>query len=121
MNRIFLFLKVFAVFLLPMLLFSCSLFRPYKIPIQQGEKFSHKTISYIKPEMTKDQVLYLLGNPNANSPFEQNKWIYIYTNQHNYLSRSENKLILLFNDENKLENIEGDDYPPSKLTYKMAK
>ena len=50
---------------------SCSLFRPYKIPIQQGQKFSHKTIQQLKPNMLKTQVRYLLGDPNANSPFQK--------------------------------------------------
>ena len=46
--------------------------------------------------MLKTQVRYLLGDPNANSPFQKNQWIYIYTNQLNYLPRSESKLILTF-------------------------
>ncbi len=96
---------------------SCSIFRPYKIPIQQGQKFSPKTIKKLSPHMTKDQVQYLLGEPNANSPFNKNEWLYIYTNEHDYLPRSESKLILEFNKENKLINISGDRFPPSKLTY----
>ena len=98
---------------------SCSLFRPYKIPIQQGQKFSHKTIQQLKPNMLKTQVRYLLGDPNANSPFQKNQWIYIYTNQLNYLPRSENKLILTFKGD-KLVNISGDIEPPEKLTYKTV-
>ena len=96
---------------------SCSIFRPYKIPIQQGQQYSAKTIQQLKPDMTKDQVRYLLGEPNANSPFQNNQWLYIYTNQHNYLPRSESKLILTFNNKNKLANISGDIEPPEKLTY----
>jgi outer membrane protein assembly factor BamE len=99
---------------------SCSIFRPYKIPIQQGQQYSAKTIQQLKPDMTKDQARYLLGEPNANSPFQNNQWLYIYTNQHDYLPRSESKLILTFNNEDKLANISGDIDPPEKLTYKTV-
>ena len=97
-------------------LVGCSIFRPYKIPIQQGENYSQKTMLQLKPNMTKEQVSYLLGKPNANTPFDKNKWIYIYSNEHDYLPRSESKLILGFKN-NKLSSIEGDAFPPAKLNY----
>ena len=97
---------------------SCSLFRPYKIQIQQGQNFPAATIKQLKPNMTKHQVQFLLGDPNANSPFNKNKWIYVYSNQHNYLPTSETNLILTFDKQDKLVNISGDGNPPKKLTYR---
>ena len=97
-------------------LVGCNIFRPYKIPIQQGENYSQKTMLQLKPNMTKEQVSYLLGKPNANTPFDKNKWIYIYSNEHDYLPRSESKLILGFKN-NKLSSIEGDAFPPAELNY----
>ena len=118
---VYLFICLFMVFMFSLSLSGCNLFRPYKIPIQQGENFSQKKIKKLQPDMTKDQVLYLLGSPNASSPFDKNKWIYVYTNQHNYLPRSESKLVLTFNNDNKLINIEGDGAPPAKLSYKTVR
>lgn len=97
-------------------LVGCSIFRPYKIPIQQGEYYSQKTMQQLKPNMTKEQILYLLGKPNASTPFEKNKWIYVYLNERDYLPRSESKMILGFKN-NKLSSIDGDAFPPVKLTY----
>jgi outer membrane protein assembly factor BamE len=114
------FLAISASLFLCMALSSCSIFRPYKIPIQQGRQFSQKTIEKLKPNMTKDQVRYLLGEPNANSPLENNQWLYVYTNQHNYLPRSESKLILTFTKEGKLTNISGNLSPPAELSYKTV-
>jgi outer membrane protein assembly factor BamE len=114
------FIAISASLSISLALSSCSIFRPYKIPIQQGQQYSAKTIQQLKPNMTKDQVKYLLGEPNANSPFQNNQWLYIYTNQHNYLPRSESKLILTFNNKDKLANISGDIDPPEKLSYKTV-
>lgn len=120
-RTVYSFFYLFMVFIFSISLSSCNLFRPYKIPIQQGESFSQNKIKKLQPDMTKDQVLYLLGSPNANSPFDKNKWIYVYTNQHNYLPRSETKLVLTFNDDNKLINIQGDGAPPAALTYRTVR
>ena len=102
-----------------MSLVGCNIFRPYKIPIQQGEYYSQKIIQQLKPNMTKEQVSYLLGKPNASTPFNKNKWVYIYFNEIDYLPKSESKLILVFKN-NKLSRIEGDAIPPAELNYKTV-
>ena len=103
-----------------LLISSCNIFKPYKIPILQGENFTPDKIKKIQPMMTKDQVLYLLGTPNVNSPFSANTWIYVYTKEQNYLPKAETKLILTFDKDGKLSDISGNGYPPNKLTYQKV-
>ena len=95
---------------------GCSIFKPYEMPIEQGIKINNKAIAKLKPGMTQTQVKYLLGTPNLVNPYSTTTWYYIYTIQQDKLPRTEKKLIIHFKD-NKLESIEGDYAPPSKIQY----
>jgi outer membrane protein assembly factor BamE len=39
-------------------------------------------VDQLKPGMTKRQVLVLLGSPSVATPFDQDRWDYVSTQQH---------------------------------------
>lgn len=59
---------------------SCRLV--YTPDVQQGNLLDKKTVDQLQPGMTKRQVLVLMGSPSVNSPFDQNEWDYVSTQQH---------------------------------------
>ena len=101
------------------MLTGCVVFRPYMMPIQQGNIITPKMIAKLKPGMSKQQVVYILGTPDITNPYQPNTLYYVYTNQHNYLPRSESQLIVTFKND-KLADISGNYPPPAKLQYKTV-
>lgn len=80
----------------------------YTLDIQQGNILDQKDIDKLRPDLTKNQVVFVLGNPVADDSFSDDMWIYLYT----YQSRNDrqdrtNKLILYFEGD-KLITAEGD-------------
>ena len=57
---------------------GCSFFEPHKIPIQQGNAVTQEMVNKLKPDMTKRQVLYILGTPLIVDPFNPDQWHYNY-------------------------------------------
>jgi outer membrane protein assembly factor BamE len=110
------FMKKLLVSGLLLLLTSCTLFRPYQIEVQQGRPITRDQMQQVKPEMSQDAVVYLLGTPDFVDPFFPDMWHYVYTHQRDYLPRAQNKLVLYFK-EGKLYKIEGDYPPPARLEY----
>ncbi|MCF6767274.1 outer membrane protein assembly factor BamE [Thiotrichales bacterium 19S11-10] len=105
--------KTLVPLLITLSLTSCSLLTPYTPPVQQGKIITANDIQKLKPNMTQDQVQFILGSPDVIDPFHKNTWHYVYTIQYYNTSMEEKKLIVSFKD-NKLAKISGD-YPPPKI------
>ena len=57
------------------LLVSCA----YKPDVQQGNTLDDKQIAQLKPGMTQQQVVFIMGTALLKDPFHKNRWDYIYT------------------------------------------
>ncbi|MBP1475726.1 outer membrane protein assembly factor BamE [Frateuria sp. MAH-13] len=66
--------------MLALSLVGCGLV--YVPDVQQGNFLDKKDVDQLKPGMTKHQVLVLLGSPSVHTPFNQNRWDYVSTQQH---------------------------------------
>ena len=66
--------------MLALSLAACGLV--YVPNVQQGNLLDKKTVGQLKPGMTKHQVLVLMGSPSVHTPFEQDRWDYVSTQQH---------------------------------------
>src|ERR1700761_3119838 len=84
---------------------SCRLV--YTPDVQQGNLLDKKTVDQLQPGMTKRQVLVLMGSPSVNSPFDQNEWNYVSTQQHRGGDIKVRSLKLTFNND-VLVRTEGD-------------
>jgi outer membrane protein assembly factor BamE len=84
---------------------ACSVI--YRPDVQQGNLLIGKNVSELKPGLTKQQVLALLGTPSVVSPFDQNRWNYVATLQRRGGAVKERTLTLYF-DNDTLVRTEGD-------------
>ena len=50
----------------------------YRPDLQQGNLLNIENIDRVQIDMTKSQIKYLLGGPVIGTPYEENRWDYIY-------------------------------------------
>jgi len=91
--------------MLALSLASCRLI--YTPDVQQGNLLDKKNVDQLQPGMTKRQVLVLLGSPSVDSPFAQNQWNYVSTQQHRGGDIKIRTLTLTFNNDS-LVRTDGD-------------
>jgi len=85
----------------------------YTIDIQQGNMIDQSMVDQLRPNMTKRQVLFIMGSPMLDDPFQKNRWDYLYSNQPGGEARVQKKISLYFQDD-KIVEIQGD-FRPSAL------
>jgi outer membrane protein assembly factor BamE len=110
------FKKIFVISGVIFSLSSCGIITPFTQPVSQGKQINSKTVFKIKPNMTKNEVKYILGSPDIIDTFNPNKFIYIQTYKpHMQIQEfTEDKLVLTFSNEDKLIGISGNYSPPTK-------
>jgi outer membrane protein assembly factor BamE len=85
----------------------------YTLDVQQGNMIDQSMIDQLRPNMSKRQVLYIMGSPMLTDAFHQNRWDYIYSNQPGGEPRMQKKISLLFKDDQVI-GVQGD-FKPSSL------
>lgn len=103
------------VFIAGITLSSCSsvmnnLPGVYSLEIQQGNIVNQEMIDQLRPNMTKRQVLYIMGSPMLVDIFHQKRWDYLYSTQPGGEPRRQKRLSLFF-DGDKLIGVQGDFRP----------
>lgn len=95
---------------------ACGIIQPYTAPVPQGKEIKDKKLLEIKPNMTKSEVVFILGSPDIIDTFNPNQYIYINTYKKYMQDKrfDESKLILTFNNQDKLVGISGNYEPPTK-------
>ncbi len=79
----------------------------YKIDIQQGNVVSQAMLDKLKPGLDKQQVRFIIGSPILVSPFDTERWDYLYSYQVRGGIRRQRHISLQFED-GKLAGISGD-------------
>lgn len=87
-----------------------GIFKPYKLPIQQGNFVSQDMAAKIRPGMTKEQVRFVLGTPLLTDMFHANRWDYLFRLQKPNGALTANRLAIFFVD-NRVERIESSELP----------
>lgn len=89
------------------------IFSPYRPDIQQGNFVSQEMIDQLKPGMTRDQVIFLLGTPLLADVFHANRWDYPF-----YLARGNGELttsrVTVYFKDDKVERFDGGNLPTEK-------
>ncbi|MGY6276655.1 outer membrane protein assembly factor BamE [Methylomonas sp. MgM2] len=85
----------------------------YKIDIEQGNIIDQSMIDQLRPNMTKRQVLYIMGSPMLQDTFHEQRWDYLYSEQPGGEARTQKRVTLYFNDDS-LIGVQGD-FRPSTL------
>ncbi|WP_221766051.1 outer membrane protein assembly factor BamE [Halomonas nitroreducens] len=97
---------------------GCSYFGVYKRDLAQGNLVTPSMSEQLRPGMTRQQVVDLMGSPLLQAPFETNQWDYLYRLDEAYGDVEQRRLTLTF-EGNRLVDIEreGDfSTPPSLIS-----
>lgn len=117
------------IFLIPLAILSaCSTLAidvpfVYKIDIDQGNVIDQEMVNQLKPNMTKRQVIYILGSPLMIDPFANNRWDYIYSVQPGGEARLQDHIALFFAGDNLIHvegNLTPDLNPPPPMSTEMT-
>lgn len=90
---------------------SCA----YTLDVQQGNIIDQKDIDKLRPELSKDQVIFVLGNPVVDDSFADDKWIYLYSYKNRNRDVDTQKKLTLTFVEDKLISAAGDYEIPETL------
>ena len=79
----------------------------YRIDIQQGNDITQEMINQLKPDMSKNQVAYILGTPLIIDTFHPDRWDYLYRFHSSDRPYQQRRLTIFFK-EGKLSHLSGD-------------
>ena len=91
----------------------------YTIDIQQGNMIDQSMIDQLRPNMTKRQVLYIMGSPMLADTFHEKRWDYLYANQPGGEARAQKRVSLFFNGDS-LVGVQGDFRPSVQPVVKAS-
>jgi outer membrane protein assembly factor BamE len=91
--------KIFTVLLSFLFISACSIPKVYKLTVQQGNIVTQDMIDELKVGMTKRQVAYVMGTPLIRSPYQQERWDYLYTLERRDKVVKDYQVTLFFKDE----------------------
>lgn len=89
----------------------------YTLEIQQGNMVDQDMIDQLKPNMTKRQVLYIMGSPMLIDVFHPKRWDYLYSKQIDGETREQKRISLYFEGDI-LTGIQGDFKPDIQAAKK---
>ena len=111
-------LKTFSLWLIVALTLSsaagCSSW-VYRINIPQGNFLEQSDVDKLRVNMTREQVIYVLGRPIAEDAFDKNTWRYVYSFNKGRANEQYKSLVLNFENE-KLVTVSGDYEQPENFT-----
>lgn len=90
-----------------------GIFRPYRPDIQQGNFVSQEMVAQLKPGMTQDQVIFLLGTPLLTDVFHSDRWDYSFRLQKGNGEVTTSRVTVFFKDK-LVSTFEGGDLPTEK-------
>jgi outer membrane protein assembly factor BamE len=91
--------KIITVLLSFLFISACSIPKVYKLTVQQGNIVTQDMIEELKVGMTKRQVAYVMGTPLIRSPYQQERWDYLYTLERRDKVVKSYQVTLFFKDE----------------------
>ncbi len=94
-----------------LVLAGCSFPGVHKIDIQQGNVVTQDMVDQLRPGMTTRQVRFIMGTPLITDTFNSNRWDYLYSIQVAGGTRKQERISLVFNDDNQLQGLGGDFVP----------
>lgn len=87
---------------------------PYRIDVQQGNVVTQEMLARLRPDMTRQQVRYVMGTPLVADTFHPERWDYFY-NLDKPGSPGERRRITLVFEQDRLKRVLGDVELPAGL------
>lgn len=94
-----------------------GIFSPYRVDIQQGNFVSKELVAQLKPGMTKDQVIFILGKPLLTDIFHTNRWDYDFRLVKGNGEILASKVTVFFGQDNLLDHYTGGENLPTESEY----
>jgi outer membrane protein assembly factor BamE len=91
----------------------------YRIDIEQGNMIDQSMVDQLRPNMTKRQVLFIMGSPMLTDSFHEQRWDYVYSKAPNGEDRVQKRISLFFTSDT-LSAIQGDVHPSPLPVTKQA-
>lgn len=91
----------------------------YKLEVQQGNIVDQSMVDQLRPNMSKRQVLYIMGSPMMVDVFHPARWDYIYSDQPSGEDRVQKRISLYFEND-QIVGIQGDFRPGSVPALKAS-
>ncbi len=88
----------------------------YRMSIQQGNFLEARTVNQLQVGMTRSQVRYLLGTPMVPDAFDKERWDYLYYFKKGRLRKPEERHLIVFFHEDKVEKFERNNVPEKAPT-----
>ncbi len=83
----------------------------YRMNIQQGNFLEGRMVDQLQVGMTRSQVRYLLGTPMVPAVFDKDRWDYLYYFKKGRLQRPEERHLIVYFHEDKVEKFEKNNVP----------
>lgn len=90
----------------------------YRLDIQQGNILAQKDVDKLRPDLTKNQVMFVLGSPVLDDGFADDTWVYLYSYRNSKADITTTKKLELHFRDDKLIHAEGDYTIPESLQKK---
>ncbi|HCT98755.1 MAG TPA: outer membrane protein assembly factor BamE, partial [Methylococcaceae bacterium] len=91
----------------------------YTVDVNQGNIIDQAMIDQLRPNMTKRQVLYVMGTPMLVDFFHENRWDYLYHAKKEG-EEMEKKSISIFFENDKIKGLQGDIKPSALPVVKPS-
>ncbi|MDY0249934.1 MAG: outer membrane protein assembly factor BamE [Pseudomonas sp.] len=104
-------IRSFTLASLLTVLVGCSFPGVHKIDIQQGNVITQDMIDQLRPGMTTRQVRFIMGTPLITDTFHSDRWDYLYSIQIAGGTRKQERISLMFDDNQQLLGLAGDFIP----------
>lgn len=91
----------------------------YTLEVKQGNIIEQSMVDQLRPNMTKRQVMYIMGSPMLTDTFHEKRWDYLYSDQPSGEARVQKRISLYFNDDS-LVGIQGDLRPSTLPVVKES-
>ena len=88
----------------------------YRMNIQQGNFLEARTVDQLQAGMTRSQVRYLLGTPMVPDAFDKERWDYLYFFKKGRWRKPEERHLIVFFKEDKVEKFERNNVPDKSPT-----
>ncbi|WP_109341057.1 outer membrane protein assembly factor BamE [Saliniradius amylolyticus] len=87
----------------------------YRIDVPQGNYLAQQDVDRLRIDMTKEQVVYVLGHPVVNDPFNPDTWYYVYQMKRGMSDEHFDKELVLEFDNDRLVSMRGDFDTPEEF------
>ena len=98
-------MKKIFILIIALIITSCASANLYRVTVTQGTVFNQEDIDKLQVGMSKDQVVFILGNPTFENFFEPDVWNYFYQVAKGDEILAENKIKVQFDTNGLLEEV----------------